>query len=196
MDVVELDRSAGVAAAIVIAGIRDDQLGRPTPCPDWTVSDLLTHLIAGNVKYRLIGGGGEWSRGVPEVAPTDDPAGAYRETLDRMLEPWERPGALDREIDLPLGRGPASAALFVHLGESLVHGWDLAQATSQRLVVDTNVIEACLAAYMSWLPPERPPGVPFGDARPAAPDAPALTRLAAFLGRDVDSWSRDVGPPA
>src|SRR5688500_10060167 len=29
----------------LLRGLTDDQLGRPTPCPDWTVGDLLDHLI-------------------------------------------------------------------------------------------------------------------------------------------------------
>ena len=28
----------------LLAGVRDDQLAQPTPCPDWTVADLLAHV--------------------------------------------------------------------------------------------------------------------------------------------------------
>ena len=70
--------------------------------------DLLTHLIAGNVKYVEIGQGKGSARGAPEVDLDDDPGGMYRRTMDAMLEAWEQPGALDRETALPVGRGRAS----------------------------------------------------------------------------------------
>ena len=28
----------------MVSGVRDDQLDYPTPCPDWTVADLRTHV--------------------------------------------------------------------------------------------------------------------------------------------------------
>jgi len=28
----------------LVSGVRDDQLDYPTPCPDWTVADLLAHV--------------------------------------------------------------------------------------------------------------------------------------------------------
>ncbi len=28
----------------LISGVRDDELDHPTPCPDWTVADLLAHV--------------------------------------------------------------------------------------------------------------------------------------------------------
>ncbi|MHB1533489.1 MAG: maleylpyruvate isomerase family mycothiol-dependent enzyme [Acidimicrobiales bacterium] len=32
----------------VIDGVRDDQWGLPTPCEDWTVRDLVEHVVGGN----------------------------------------------------------------------------------------------------------------------------------------------------
>ena len=32
------------ATAALVAGVRDDQLGDPTPCPAYSVGDLLDHL--------------------------------------------------------------------------------------------------------------------------------------------------------
>jgi hypothetical protein len=79
-------------------------------------------LVAGNLKYTEIAFGRDWSRGAPEIALDDDPAAMYRRTIDAMLEAWERPGVLQRETPLPVGRGPAEGALYRHLGETLVHG--------------------------------------------------------------------------
>lgn len=133
--------------------------------------------------------GRDWSRGAPEIALDDDPAAMYRRTIDAMLKAWEQPGVLQRETPLPVGRGPAEGALYLHLGETLVHGWDLAMATGQRPAFDDHVVEASLNQYRSWLPAQRPPGSPFSDAMVLGEDAALLDRLAGYLGRDVKAWS-------
>jgi len=189
MDVVDLDARASVAMTAIIAEIAPEQYDGPTPCGGWTVRDLLRHVVAGNVKYVAIAEGAAWARGGPDVDLGADPAATYRETFDAMIEAWRRPGALHREIVLPRGPSTGEAALFLHLGETLVHGWDLAKATGQAPVFEPDVVEASLAQYQSWLPPNRPPDSPFDDATTVPDDAPLIDRFAAFLGRDVSAWS-------
>lgn len=189
MNVVDLDRSAALGTAALVDATSPDLYAAPTPCTDWTVRDLLTHLIAGNVKYAEIGRGREWARGAPDVVLDDDPGAMYRRTMDAMLQAWEQPGVLDRDTALPVGRGRAESALYLHLGETLVHGWDLAKATRQMLPWKTEVVEASLDQFRSWLPAQRPPGSPFLDAAAVSVPAAPIDRLAAYLGRDVGAWS-------
>ncbi|MFP5319098.1 MAG: TIGR03086 family metal-binding protein [Acidimicrobiia bacterium] len=190
MGVVDLDRRAAGGMARLIDGVSDGQLDAPTPCPAWTVRDLVAHIVAGNLKYTEIGQGQDWSRGAPDVDLDDDPGAMYRRTSETMLAAWERPGVLHRETPLPLGRGPAELALFLHLGETLVHGWDLARATGQTPPFDDDVVGASLDQFRSWLGPRRPPGSPFADAQPVGEDAAPIDRLAGYLGRDVAAWTR------
>lgn len=189
MNVVDLDRRAALATAALVDATSPDQHAASTPCTDWTVRDLLTHLIAGNLKYVEIGRGKEWARGAPDVLLDDDPGRMYRRTMREMLEAWEQPGVLDRETALPVGRGRAESALYLHLGETLVHGWDLARATGQQPPWDAGVVEASLAQFQTWLPPRRPPGSPFFEATAVGDDAAPIDRLAAYLGRDVGAWA-------
>ena len=96
MNAVDLDRRAALGTAALVDATSPDQYGAPTPCPDWTVRDLLTHLIAGNVKYIEIGRGKEWARGAPDVVFDDDPGAMYRRTMDAMRAragQWRRPRA-------------------------------------------------------------------------------------------------------
>lgn len=151
--------------------------------------DLVAHIIAGNLKYTEIGNGQDWSRGASEVELDGDPAAMYRRTSKTMLAAWDRPGVLERETPLPFGRGPAELALFLHLGETLVHGWDLARATGQRPPFDDDIAEASLDQFRSWLGPQRPPGSPFAEAKILDEDAAAIDRLAGYLGSDVQAWS-------
>lgn len=188
MDVVELDRSAAAAMIDILAATGRTEYRRPTPCPEWDVGDLVAHVVAGNLKYIEIASGGNWTRAVPAVDEVDDAVATYRRTSEAMREAWEEPGARAREIDLPFGRGPAESALYIHLGETLVHGWDLAVACGRRPVFDDPVVQASLTQYKSWLPPERSGQTPFSDAVAVADDAPLLDQLAAYLGRDVAAW--------
>ena len=48
-----IDLTAGGAAVRGPgAAVGDDQLGAPTPCPDYTVGDLLDHIVALAVAFR------------------------------------------------------------------------------------------------------------------------------------------------
>lgn len=45
---------AAVIATSVVPGITDDQPGLPTPGSEWTVRDLLNHLVSGNLLTEAI----------------------------------------------------------------------------------------------------------------------------------------------
>lgn len=187
MDVVELDGRAGERVAALIAGIPGDAWERDTPCEGWTVRVLVTHLVAGNVKYTGIARGDDFAPGAPEVALGDSAAATYRRTLAEMLEAWRSPGALDREIGLPRGqRGPAETAVWIHLVETLGHGWDVATATGQTAGFDDDIVAASLDECRRRMPAQRGEGSPFADAVPV--DGPRIDELAAYLGRDVRAW--------
>ena len=182
MAVSEHDERAGTRLAELIAGIPDGAWESATPCEEWTVRDLVTHIVAGNVKYRDIAAGGDFAPGTPDVSIGDDPAATYRETLQAMLAAWRVPGAMDREIALPRGRGRAEVAAWMHLAETLGHGWDLATATGQPADFDEDAVAACLAECRERIPPERPAIVTFADAV-SVEGGPLIDQLAAYLGR-------------
>lgn len=187
MDVVELDRRAGQRVAELIAGAANHMHER-TPCGDWTVEDLVAHMVAGNVKYEGIARGDDFVPGAPAISIGDDPAASYRQTLAAMVEAWRAPGALEREIGLPRGaRGPAEVAAWIHLGETLGHGWDLARATNQSPDFDPEAVAACLEATKRRMPPQRGEESPFADATDTESDD-LIDQLAAYLGRDVASF--------
>jgi len=132
-----------------------------------------------------------WESGVCAVDLGDDPAQAYRDTIEPLLTAWKQPGALQRHLDSPAGRKPAEFALWVHLRETLVHGWDLAAATRQRACLDNAVIVASLvhARQLDPAPTARPAGLGFANAVDAPTGAQPIIQLAAFFGRDVSTWN-------
>ena len=193
MDVIGYDERAGARLAELIAGIPDDAWESGTPCEGWSVRDLVTHVVAGNVKYQGLAGGADFEPGAPEVSIGADPAATYRETLRDMLAAWRAPGALDREIGLPRGRGRAEVAAWIHLAETLGHGWDLATATGQDTGFDDEAVGACLAECRDRIPPERPPVIPFADVV-RIEGGPLIDQLAGYLGRSPSRSASQESP--
>jgi uncharacterized protein (TIGR03086 family) len=183
----QVDQLAEVldATGQLISAVRDDHWNAPTPCPEWTVRDLVSHVVRGNYLFAGI------LAGLPPVAPPDSslpPAElviSYRDSARDLLAAFRQPGVLDRVFTVPFGTVPGNVALHLRITEVLVHGWDIARATDQRAEFPDDIVEAELA-FSHGLLPQIPPGRhPFAPSHPVADDAPAIDRLAACLGRQV-----------
>ena len=159
----------------LVAGIKPDQWGDPTPCSEWDVQSLVAHVINGNIMFAAaIGGKPPTYRSLR--ADFDESAGA-------LLAAFSQPGALDQVVQVPFGRASGVIALHLRLTEFLVHGWDLARATGQPADFPDDLVEqelAFTANALTAIPPERSP---FRRPMPVADSAPALHRLVARLGR-------------
>jgi uncharacterized protein (TIGR03086 family) len=170
------------ATGQVVDAITADQWAVPTPCTDWTATDLLRHLVVGNSRFAAAVSG----KAQPdEFGPGTDLAAAYRETAAALLAAFEAPGALERIVTIPFGTVPGAVALHLRTTEVLAHGWDLARATGQSAEFPADVAEQELAfsqSALEQLPPDRRP---FAPPQPVSPDAPAIERLVACLGRSV-----------
>jgi uncharacterized protein (TIGR03086 family) len=167
------------AAADVVGGIGPDQWANPTPCTGWDVAAVVAHLRDGTWWFSGALGGSP-----PGGDAEARPGAVLRAAGEALLAGFSRPGALDAVVRLPLGEVPGSIALHLRATEALVHGWDVATATGQVLVVDDALVTEALGfstVALGMLPPDRSP---FAPSRPVADDAPPLDRLVALLGRD------------
>jgi uncharacterized protein (TIGR03086 family) len=174
----------------VIAGVHRDQWERPTPCTDWTVRDLVSHVVAGNNLFASVVAGQSPAAAQPvalspDASPAQDFLTAYRNSAGALLGAFRQPGALEKTVTIPFGTVPGIAALHLRITEVLVHGWDLARATGQPAAFPADLAEQELAFSRGKLA-ELPPGrSPFAAPQPVAGDAAAIDRLAACLGRQV-----------
>jgi uncharacterized protein (TIGR03086 family) len=179
------------ATGQLVAGIRDEQWSGPTPCSAWDVRALVNHLVFGNRLYARVLAGNPFSPAeLPRLREVDqlgaDPVGAYRESATDVLTAFNRPDVFERFFILPVGSVPGAVALHLRVTETLVHGWDLAQATGQPADLPEPVAQEELAFTIRQLPADAPrTGGPFGAAQPISDEAPAVDRLAAYLGRPV-----------
>jgi uncharacterized protein (TIGR03086 family) len=79
---------------------------------------------------------------------------------------------------------PAAVAVGILSIEFLVHAWDFARATGQRVTVSDELTEHVLGIAHTIITPEvRGGGTSFADAVPVEPDAHVLDRLIAYTGR-------------
>src|SRR5262249_56776694 len=100
---------ASDAVAGLISNIRADQWSAPTPCTDWTVRQLVNHLIGMNRVFAAL-----LADQPPPPRPSadhveDDPAGAYRDSAAALQAAFGRPGVLERTYHRPLATATRTA---------------------------------------------------------------------------------------
>jgi uncharacterized protein (TIGR03086 family) len=174
----------------VIAAVRPDQLDAATPCDDFTVRDLMGHLVTVLRRVAIMGEGGD-PFAVPFEADVADGAhlGAWHAGAHAVMAAWTDDATLDRVITLPWSTMTGAQALEIYANEVSVHTWDLAVATGQRPAWDDAVLTRAAAALERELPAGADrTGAPFAAAVAVSTDAPAIDRLVAVNGRRPD-WA-------
>ncbi|NYI44401.1 uncharacterized protein (TIGR03086 family) [Nocardioides aromaticivorans] len=176
--------------ADLVASVTDEQLALRTPCPEYSVGDLVDHVgglavaFTGAARKQPVpgseqGGSGDASRLEP----------GWRDRiaadLKELAESWREPAAYDGMtaaggVDLP---GDVAAA--VALNEVVVHGWDLATALGRPYDATDADVEACLSFARPFSTPEAAAGrgPAFGPVLPVPAGATPLVELLALLGR-------------
>jgi uncharacterized protein (TIGR03086 family) len=183
---------AATALETVVGGITDEQLTAPTPSADTTVRDLLAHVIGLTEAFRQAATKEAVGRSVPpavgpETALPQDWRSRIPAQLKALVEAWREPAAWDGETEAGGVSAPAVVMAMIALNETVVHSWDLARATGQRLSADPSHLSVLLE-FLSETPAEGTPGM-FGPVVPVPDTAPELDRLVGLTGRDP-SWTR------
>ncbi|WP_433592987.1 TIGR03086 family metal-binding protein [Nocardia sp. CA-145437] len=176
----------------VIAAVTPDQADQPTPCADWTVRELVTHLIGQILRdFRIAARGDMPEWGAPPEEVGADWSAEFETRARALLDEW-RTADLERPVPSLGGEAPLRGRADQQIAEFATHTWDLARATGQDRTLDPELAEYGLAWSRRVLKPEfRGPGKAFGAEMPIAADAPAYDRLAAWFGRDP-AWTRSA----
>jgi uncharacterized protein (TIGR03086 family) len=182
--------------ADLVGGVPDGLLDAPTPCPAYTLGDLLDHL--GGAALAFTGAAVKDTGDVTSHAPSGDVSRLgddWRTRIPRDLlalaAAWRDPDAWTGMTKAGGVELPGEVAGLVALDEIVVHGWDVARATGQAYDCDTASLEAVLAFVLQFSEPgqeEMRAGL-FGPVVEVPEDAPLLDRVIGLTGRDP-AWSR------
>ncbi|SFB07286.1 TIGR03086 family protein [Amycolatopsis marina] len=173
---------------MLLNGTTDNQLSAPTPCTEYTVGDLLDHLMALTYEFRTAAEKtpGAGTKGPPEASAGNLPAD-WREQLparlDALVEAWADPVAWTGETRAGGVTMPAEMMGVIALDEVAVHSWDLARATGQPFECDQGSTEALFALLSQSTDEDGKNGL-FGPVAAVPADAPLFDRVLGLTGRD------------
>jgi len=197
MDIVDLEPATRQLADL-ITRTREDDLGRPTPCPAYALGDLIDHVgglaLAFTAAARKDRGPltGAQPSGDATRLPADWRTRIPRD-LATLAEAWREPESWAGMTRIAGMDAPAAMVGQTVVDELAVHGWDVARALGRPYTADPDVLTAARAFLEQFASPDAPagPDVTFGPSRPVDRDAPPLDQVLALAGRDP-AWT----PPA
>jgi uncharacterized protein (TIGR03086 family) len=166
----------------VIGSVRPEQYDDPTPCEEWNVQQLLTHIVGVTTVMGETAATGKADRRADSVALADDPAAQFRAAADAALAGWRKPGIMDATINGGAGPMPGRVLAGINLLDTATHSWDLATATGQGTDLPPAVAEAALEASHQIVNDQLRPGR-FAPELDAPEGCTSTDRLVAFLGR-------------
>lgn len=186
---------AAAQMSALITNIPDDALGGRTPCPDYSLGDLVEHV-------------GGLAKAFTEAATKSVPPGTsqppkpdagnledgWRERiagdLDRLGAAWREPDAWTGMTEAGSVQMPGEVAGLVALNELVVHGWDVARGSGQDFRPEPADLQACHDFVAQFSGPgsegARPPI--YGPEIAVSADAALGDRLIGMAGRDPQ-WS-------
>jgi len=172
----------------LVSNVTPDQLGGPTPCPEYDVRTLLNHIV-GWLRTFAAGAAGREAGEDPTAYTTEDHAGEFKAAADDIVAGW-RAGGTDRTVSFAGNEMPGAVVLGMTLMEYVTHGCDLAIATGQAVPFSDSELETTLAhAQRNLQDSFRGEGKFFGDRVPVPDDAPVLDRYLGFMGRRPQGMS-------
>jgi uncharacterized protein (TIGR03086 family) len=179
----------------LLIGIPADQLGAPTPCPDYTLGDLVDHVggfaqaFTAAARKEVLGAGSQGPSGDASRLG-DDWRRRISHDLARLVEAWRDPGAWTGTtraggVDLA-----GEVAGLVALDELVIHGWDVARASGQPYTCDQQSLEAVLGFVAPFADPSMATAREglFGPVVEVPEEAPLLDRVVGLAGREP-AWS-------
>lgn len=171
--------------AALLAGIRPDQEHLPTPCTEYSVADLRSHVVGWLVAFA---DGFTHAEGVSSdpgaVVVHGNGSDQARGAASRLVAALAS-GAAERPLVVGGAPMPGVMAARMILWEYQVHGWDLAVATGQAWRPDVTGLADSLEFAPGMLTPEfQGPGKAFGPRVDVTANASPLAELLALSGRD------------
>ena len=179
------------AAAAMINGTNGKA---PTPCAEWTVTQVLQHAAGDQLAWAAALGTGSGPADNP-FAPSGQLEGSVSDLLEPSLATARTAWAgIDRDqqalpTPLPQGELPAPVAAAACALDAAIHAWDIAAALGQPEFL-TDALAAQLRPARIVIEPLRPFGA-YATARSPQPGDGPAAELLRYLGRDPEWRAAD-----
>ena len=176
--------------ADLVASVRPEQFADPTPCSEFDVAALRSHVLGWVTFFGAAFNDpdGVTKRPDPKTSTApDDPqeAATVVRSAGARITDAVSDGVAERPVKVVQASMPGESVLRMALWEYLTHGHDLAVATGQPWDPPVAAIENALAFAPQLLTDDyRGPGQDFASRVPVPDDAPPLDHLLGFSGRD------------
>src|SRR5919199_4398906 len=131
----------------IIDGVLADRWHASTPCTEWDARQVANHIIGENLwAGELLQGKTIEQVGNPLDGDltADDPAAAYRRSVEVARRAAEAPGAMQATCHLSFGDYSGADYASQLFMDTLIHGWDIAKGTGQDTRLDPELVSACL----------------------------------------------------
>lgn len=145
-----------------------------TPCDEWVVRDLLSHMLETQHYFVAAAQGREASppSPTPTTALSEDPVADFEQARAETMRTFGEKGVMEKT-------GPSLGIAF---SDQLLHGWDLARATGQDEVMPAGLPEAAFDTIHGRFTDDQRTGI-FKPEVAVAAEASAQDRLLAYTGR-------------
>jgi uncharacterized protein (TIGR03086 family) len=165
--------------------VGEAQWDAATPCTEWSVYDLVNHLVAEHLWAPLLLRGAA----LEEVGDRFDgdvlgsePVRAWERASAESHAAFHRPGAVDGEVHTSIGLLPATEYAWQMTCDLTVHAWDLARGIKDDDTLDEELVAAIYAYVEPQVDSWQGAGV-FAPPVPMPEDAPQQDKLVALMGR-------------
>lgn len=176
------------ALTTAVAGIADHQWQVPTPCSQWTVTQVVQHAAGDQLAYAAALGIGTGPAEDP-FAPSGSIAGTAADLIatavDETAAAWATVTDDTETVPTPLPHGalPTAVAAVMCALDAGVHAWDIAIATGQPSPLTEDLATAFLTAATGLVEPLRQWGA-YAAVLDGEPGDSAVDALLRYLGRD------------
>ena len=175
-----------------VHAITEDQWSAPTPDTDWTVTDLVDHLIDEHRYFPPLLHGLDLASAEEVVAgarslPVDGGVGSnhaelWDEAAAGSADPIVEPDALQRSVALSRGATPAEQYAVEMSMDLIIHSWDLGRAIGHDQALPAELAEWGYHQARDW--GDVSGSEYFGPPVSVPDDASAEDKLMGLTGRD------------
>jgi uncharacterized protein (TIGR03086 family) len=175
MDLLDLYGRASEWTGTKIAGVTDQTAA--TPCSEWTIRELLNHMLETQRYFAGAASGQDVSPPgpTPPHILSDDPVADFAKARSDVIATFSPEGVIEKTMP----------ALGIAFADSLLHGWDVAKASGQDATMPEGLAETAYQLIHGRFTDDQRKGV-FGPEIPAPDGASGQQRLLAYTGRTPD----------